>query len=297
MKNFYWIDSFQGYPAGMNVPIQTSIDTYNDLYSRYTEALGYKLCLIHLEDVHIASGPVAWHEERGDLLAREGAAYVGLIHPDLQMERKQEALYRLIASSKNVRMLNYTPKFPMVCKDKFYGVEIAREQGLPVLPTALLGAGRDTPAQVGFAERIVSAYPMFVRPRDLTAGLGKKVVNDREELERYLESPPFPGRMHLIQPHVDVAAEYRVYLDGPEIVACRERKPLKKDGSCATPSAVQEGSRALAAYLETNYLCVDWISNGTDFWFCELETGGGFSELDSSDRNRVASAFFRRLTG
>jgi hypothetical protein len=297
MKNFYWIDSFEGYPPTMDGPIKISIDTYNNLYCMYTEALGYKFRLVHLEDMYIASGegPIAQHREYGNILANDGAAYVGLIHPDLQKERKQESLYRLIASSKNVRLLNHTPKFPMVCKDKFRGVDIARELGLRVLTTALLGAEGSTPSQLDFAEQTVGSYPMFIRPRDLTSGLGKKTINDRTGLRRYIDNPPFPGRMFIIQPCISVEAEYRVYLDGCEIVACRKRVPLQEGKLCGTPETIRKGSRALAEYLETTYLCVDWFWNGSEFWFCEFEKGGGFSELSEPYRSRVAEAFFRKL--
>ncbi|MFK4583652.1 ATP-grasp domain-containing protein [Bradyrhizobium ottawaense] len=298
MKNLYWIDSFEGYPSTMDGPIKTSIDVYNNLYCLYTEALGYRFRLVRLEDMYIASGerPTAQHTEYGNILAEDGAAYVGLIHPDLQKERKLESLYRLIASSKNVKLLNYTPKFPMVCKDKFRGVDIARELGLHVLNTALLGAEGSTPSQLDFAEQTVGTYPMFVRPRDLTSGLGKKTVNDRNGLQRYIENPPFPGRIFIIQPCISIVAEYRVYLDGCEIVASRKRVPLQEGKWCATPDSIRKGSRSLAEYLETTYLCVDWLWDGSDFWFCEFETGGGFSELSEPYRSRVAAAFFRKLT-
>jgi hypothetical protein len=297
MRDFYWIDSFEGYPEMMAGPIKTSLDIYNNLYSTYTEALGYKFRLVRLEDIYIASddGTIAQHREFGNILAKDGAAYVGLIHPDLQKERKQESLYQLIASSKNVRLLNHTPKFPMVCKDKFRGVTIAREQGLRVLTTALLGAADSTPSQLDFAEQTVGSYPMFIRPRDLTSGLGKRTINDREGLRKYIDHPPFPGRMLIVQPCISIKAEYRVYLHGCEIIACRKREPLEDGSSCATPDAIREGSRALAEYLETTYLCIDWLWNGSEFWFCEFETGGGFSELSEPDRSRVAAAFFRKL--
>ncbi|WP_136626181.1 hypothetical protein [Bradyrhizobium macuxiense] len=297
MKNFYWIDSFDGYPQTMDEVIRTSLDVYNGLYATYTEALGYKFRLIHLEDMYIASGeaPIAWHGEFGNILTQDGAAYVGLIHPDLQRERKQESLYRLIANSTNVRLLNYTAKFPMVCKDKFRGVDIARKLGLHALTTALLGAECSTRSQLDFAEQTVGSYPMFIRPRDLTSGLGKRTINDRAGLQKYIENPPFPGRLHIIQPCISIEAEYRVYLDRCEIVACRRREPLKEGELCATPDAILEGSRALAEHLETTYLCVDWLWTGSEFWFCEFETGGGFSELSEPHRSRVAAAFFRKL--
>ena len=297
MNNFYWIDSFNGYPKIMDDVIRTSLETYIGLYGTYTEALGYKFRLVHLEDLDIASGeaPTVHHKEYGNILAQQGAAYVGLIHPDLQTERKQELLYRLIANSTNVRLLNYTSKFPMVCKDKFRGLGIARKLGLQVLPTALLGPKGFTPPQMDFAERIVGSYPMFIRPLDLTSGLGKKVINDRVGLRRYLENPPFPGRLYIVQRWLLVEAEYRVYVDGCEIVACRKREPLEHGKLCTIPDALLEGSRNLAKYLETTYLCVDWLWNGSEFWFCEFETGGGFSELSEPHRSRVAAAFFRKL--
>ncbi|MGY3487916.1 hypothetical protein ACVW1C_005799 [Bradyrhizobium sp. USDA 4011] len=89
-------------------------NVYNGLYATYTEALGYKFRLIHPEDMYIASGesPIVWHGEFGNILTQDGAAYIGLIHPDLQKERKQESLYRLIANSTNVRLLNLYGKVP-----------------------------------------------------------------------------------------------------------------------------------------------------------------------------------------
>src|SRR5262249_2286006 len=146
-----------------------------------------------------------------------------------------------------------------------------------------------------FAEQIVGPYPMFIRPRDLTSGLGKKTINDRAGLRKYLEKPPYPGRVYIVQPYIEIKAEYRVYLDGCEIVACRRREPLEGGRSCATPGAVWASSRSLAEYMETTYLCVDWLWDGSEFWFCEFETGGGFSELSEPDRSRVAAAFFRKL--
>jgi hypothetical protein len=297
VKNFYWIDSFEGYPDSMNGPIQTSIDIYNTIYSAYTKSLGYRFRLIHLEDLYIASthAPLVLHRDYGNILEKDGAAYVGLIHPNLQKERKQESLFQLIASVKNMRLLNYTPKFPMICKDKLRGVTIAHELGLPVFSTALLGGARSIQEQLDFAEHVVGGYPMFIRPRDLTGGLGKKTINDRPALQKYLERLPFPERIYIVQPYIMVEAEYRVYLDGCEIIACRKREPLEDGNSCAIPDEIREGSRSLAAYLETTYLCVDWLWNGSGFWFCEFETGGGFTELSEPYRSRVAAAFFRKL--
>jgi hypothetical protein len=297
IKDFFWIDSFDGYPKTMDGPIKTSLNIYDNLYRTYTEALGYKFHLVHLEDVYIASSgdPIAHHREYGNILAKDGAAYVGLIHPDFHKERKQESLYQIIAGSKTVQLLNHTPKFPMVCKDKFRGIDIARELGLCVLKTALLGAEGSMPSVLDFVEQTVGSYPMFIRPRDLTSGLGKKTINDRNRLRKYLDNPPFPGRLYIIQPCVLIEAEYRVYLERSEIIACRKREPLEEGKLCATPNAIREGSRTLAEYLETTYLSVDWLWNGSSFWFCEFETGGGFSELSEPYRSRVAAAFFRKL--
>lgn len=281
----------------MDDAIRRSIDTYDDLYGPYTEKLGYRFRLVHLEDLQIATGgqPIVQHKEFGNILAQDAAAYVGLIHPDQQKEKKQESLYRLIAASSTVRLLNYTSKFPMVCKDKFLGVHIARECGLRVLPTVLLGTGPNTNSDVHFAEKTLEAYPMFIRPRDLTAGLGRKTIREQAVLRRFLESPPFPGRTYILQPAVSIKAEFRVYLEGLEIVACRKLEPGGPITSCTIPDDVRDGSRNLARHLETTYLCVDWLWDGSEYWFCEFETGGGFKDLDESDRDRVAAAFFRKL--
>lgn len=297
MKNFYWIDSFEGYPDSMDGPIQTSLDTYDTLYSGYAETLGYTFRLVHLEDLSIASDDetTVSHPQYDNILATAAGAYIGLVHPDQRKERKQEALYRLVAGSKNVVLLNQTAKFPMVCKDKFRGIDIARGLGLDVPATALIGAD-STPADLAFVERTAGPYPLFIRPVDLTSGLGKKVLNDREALERYIDRPPFPGRMLMVQPCLSVEAEFRVYLDGRRIVACRTREPLEDARSCIMPEAIRQGSQALADFLETTYLCVDWLWDGSRFWFCEFETGGGFSELSEPFRSRVATAFFRKLT-
>lgn len=296
MKNFYWIDSFQGYPDTMDKLISMSIETYQTLYPRYTEALGYCFRFLHLEDIDLAYGSddIVHHREFGNILASEGAAYVGLVHPDLQRERKQELLYCMIARSKNVRLLNHSPKFPMVCKDKFLGTGIAREVGLRVLPTALICAEATAP-QLDFIEHTVGSYPMFIRPRDLTAGLGKRTINDREALQRYTQRPPFPGRPLIAQPCISVEAEYRVYLGRRDVVACRRREPLREGRLTVAPDALVKHSSALSDYLGTSYLCVDWLWDGFNYWFCEFELGGGFGELSEPHRDRVGKAFFQNL--
>lgn len=78
MKNFYWIDSFQGYPATMDKIIALSMETYQTPYPHYTEDLGYRFRFLHLEDLDIACGSedVVQHWEFGNIMASEGAAYV-----------------------------------------------------------------------------------------------------------------------------------------------------------------------------------------------------------------------------
>ncbi|AHF88266.1 hypothetical protein RLEG3_03990 (plasmid) [Rhizobium leguminosarum bv. trifolii WSM1689] len=298
MKNFYWIDSFDGYPPTMDHAIRVSVDTYENVYPQFTEALGYRFHLVTLEDLRIECGPTlrVVHDQYGNLLEGEGAAYVGLIHPDLQKERKLETLYRIFAYHSRFALLNFTPSHPMVCKDKFSGTSIAQELGLSVLPTCLLDTGSSLQLDHVAIEHALRRYPLFVRPADLTAGLGKKVLHNVEALQKYLRQPPFPGRLYIVQPFIEIEAEYRVYLSGSNIVACRKRRPLREGESCATPPGIAVGSQALATYLNTTYLCVDWIANGSDFWFCEFETGGGFTELSEPFRSRVATAFFRKLT-
>lgn len=297
MKPFYWIDSFEGYPPEMDEPIRESIVTYDTHYGPYTRALGYDFRLMRLEDLEIAVGqrPMIIHAEFGDLLAQPGGAYVGLIHPDRQKAGKLETLYGLIADSCQVKLLNFVPGFPMVCKDKFRGAGIAASVGLNVPRSVLLESGRLQQSQMHFVERSLGPYPFFVRPPDLTSGLGKKVLNDRTALLKYSGRPPFPGRMLLIQTCIAVEAEYRVYLDRGKTIACRLRRPLKAGESCSVPAAVRAGSEALAAHLGASYLCVDWLWDGEQFWFCEFETGGGFGELSEADQHRVAAAFFQIL--
>lgn len=297
MKNFYWIDSFDGYPPEMAEPIQLSISTYGTFYSAYAKALGYDFHLLRLEDLRVASAAqaVVWHAKFGNILAQPGGAYVGLIHPDPQKAGKLEVVYRLAASASELVLLNYAPKFPMVCRDKFRGVGIARDLGLRVPASVVLEAGCLPLEEVEFVEKTLGPYPLFVRPPDLTAGLGKKVLNDRAALQKYAAHPPFSERLLLVQPYIEIDAEFRVYLDQGEVIACRVRRPLENGVACTAPAAICAGSQALADHLEATYLCVDWLWDGQQYWFCEFETGGGFIELGEPDRSRVAKAFFQNL--
>lgn len=300
MRKLYWIDSLCGYPEDI---IQASVDVYDGLYGEYAarHELDFHFC--HLEDFRIACGDraIVEHVAHGDILDQDCAAYIGIIHPDPQAEKKQETLYRLLARSTRVRLLNHIPRFPMVCKDKLAGIDIARACGLATPPTALIDSGA-TAADIVFVERVIGAYPLFIRPRDLTGGMGAARLDSRAALAAYLANPPYAGRGYIVQPRIDIRIDYRVYLDRGDIIACRQREPLHGDltstidggGSCEAPDATRGGSIALAGYFGADYLCVDWLYDGHDYWFCEFEVGGGFKDLAESDRAGVASAFFDR---
>jgi glutathione synthase/RimK-type ligase-like ATP-grasp enzyme len=300
MRNLYWIDSFDTYPEDI---IHASVGVYDKLYGGYAAQHGLDFRFCHLEDFRIASGDrtMAEHREHGDILDQDCAAYVGLVHPDARTEKKQETLYRLLARSTRVRLLNHVPGFPMVCKDKFAGIDIARSCGLATPPTALVD-GSAGAADIAWVERLLGPYPLFIRPRDLTGGMGAARIDDRAALAAFLVDPPYPGRGYIVQPRIAIRVDYRVYLERDGIVACRRREPLHGDltttidggGSCSAPEAIRAGSIALARYLGTEYLCVDWLYDGRDHWFCEFEIGGGFKDLDDVDRARVAHAFFGR---
>ena len=94
-KTLYWIDSFAGYPADI---VEPSKSVYETLYGAYADRFGYRFRFVDSTDLAIATGtqPGLWHAELGNLLEPGGAAYVGLIHHDPVIERRQETIYRLL---------------------------------------------------------------------------------------------------------------------------------------------------------------------------------------------------------
>lgn len=301
-KMLFWIDSFAGYPAEI---VDASRHVYEALYANYVGSFGHRFHFIDSASLRIMTGAQAglWHDELGNLLEYDGAAYVGLIHPDPVIEERQETIYRLIAAWPHMLLMNYTAAFPMVCKDKFIGIEIARSLGLNVPPTALIDSHCGITGDAATMAAAVGGYPLFIRPNNLTGGMGAQSLADHDELQRFLQVPPFPGKSYLLQPELTIAVDYRVYLEDDRIVGCRARRPMHGKltttvdggGSVAVPEAIQQPSQLLARHLQTRYLCVDWLWNGETYWFCEFETGGGFKDLDQPDRDRVAAAFFGRL--
>lgn len=136
--------------------------------------------------------------------------------------------------------------------------------------------------------------------------MGIMKIESREMLISALDVIHCSTLDYIAQPLIQNAIDYRIYMNGSEIIACLRREPQKgnflasisqsgKGKTTSLPEPIRSLSIKITEILDSkHYLCIDWITSGDDvFFLSEIEPGGGFSALDESEKLEAAKAFFR----
>jgi glutathione synthase/RimK-type ligase-like ATP-grasp enzyme len=302
MKNLFWIDSFTGYDEAL---IQESYKIYYDNYAEHVLRFDHKFIILPLDQIHISYNSVMQvvHPEYGNLLDKDCAVFVGVVHPDPAVEKRLETLYRLFSFSKRVKMINKSPIYPMICKDKMLGYQLASEHQLNILPTYLYCPTEFKGKNCKEIKTLLGDYPWFCRPSDLIASLGTLIIKSESDFDHFTKNIPIKGKSYIIQPFITIKQEFRIYLWDSKSIACRVKDNTKLNkfskpqrSSVPVPSFIINDSETFAQYVGLPYLCLDWLYDGENYWFSELETAGGFKEIDLETQKVIADAFFSRLT-
>jgi len=301
VQNFYWIDCVDRHDELIKDALIGSI---KDVYDPIAKDVGVNIHLVDGDDITVGCGqsPFLDHPEHGDLLSLPGKCYVSSYHPDAFANQLLEIIYRQIDSSK-MELVNRVEGFPLIEKDKLFGLTLASKLNFPLIPSVIANKMASECTIDEIAEKRLGGYPLIYKPNDLFAGIGIQTIENRSDYVAKI-SNPLSGRPHLLQKKIDIVTDYRVYLVDAKVVSCQARFPVDGKGLAnvtqgassefvTAPESISGLSEQMAKELKARYLCVDWLYDGSTYFYSEIETAGGFSGLPETERRKLALKFFK----
>ena len=297
--NVYWIDSYREYDPEL---VESVMGLFKNSYKPLLKEFNLNFQVVDISALQIEQKHV--FHEGCDLLSENAIAYINCTNPSLETEKLQKDLYDLATRSKNLSILNYYSQYPLVDKNKLTAIKLADELGIPTIETINL---TDPKANKKLVQEIEASfgYPVVIKPVDMFGGIAVQIVNSAEQLSALLEILTFCNREFIAQKKFKIVSDCRVYVADFEFISCLKRIPKDSSGlgniaKGATssvflpPPNIIADSIKLARKINSSFLCVDWfeLENG-DFIFSEVETAGGFVQLPTEDRRKVAQKLFR----
>lgn len=195
--------------------------------------------------------------------------------------------YAVYAVLENVGFyLPTPPRLSAVVNDKLATYLHLADSPVPPVPTVRIGCGRDV--QHRLYEPVLEhlTFPAIVKPAGWASGWGVCVARNIEDL-RGLVSLAQGGETTLVcQPYLGAGTrDYRIYVVDGEALAVLRRSPAgdspvssgSRGGSLEYVPMPAELSVAVGYFvdrLRIPYFCVDFLHDGTRFWFSEVETDG-----------------------
>lgn len=297
--NVYWIDSYQEYDPEL---VESVMGLFENSYKPLLKEFNLNFQVVDISTLEIEQDHIFYQGR--DLLIENAIAYINCTNPSLETEKLQKKLYDLATKSKNLSVLNYFPRYPLVDKNKITAINLANELGISTIKTINL---ENAKANKKLTQEIESnfGYPVVLKPVDMFGGIAVQIVNSSEQFCALLEILTFCNRKFIAQKKFKIVSDCRVYIADFEFVSCLKRTPkdnsglgnIAKGASSSVflpPSIVIDDSIKLARKINASFLCVDWfeLENG-EYIFSEVETAGGFVQLPIPDRKMVAQKLFR----
>ena len=298
---FYWIDALDEYENTITNGVLKAFDT---IYKPYAKKNGFEFEYIDASNIFLASSNKDMILYKGaDILQNPASVYISYTNAQSQMEKILESVIRIVDRSDTWTITNRTGKGILIDKDKFAGISMARDLGAPVIPTVIIPSNKRSRTLVNDIEMILGAYPYILKPKEMLAGIGIIKIDSTESFKSILDIIGQSPRDYIAQSFIQKAKDYRVYTENGKVIACLERQASQGDYiasisragkgvSVKPPQNIASLTETIANALESDYLCVDWLTSGDEFWFSEMESGGGFSALPEHERSIVARAFF-----
>ena len=298
---FYWIDALSEYEQTITAGVLKVFDT---VYRPYAAKNGFEFeYLDAAKIIPVSAGRDMLLYEGRNVLDDEASVFISYANANPQMEKILESITRMAYASKTWTIANRAGKGIFIDKDKLTGISIARQCGVPTIPTVLIPSGKSSRALAGDIESVLGHYPYIVKPKEMLAGIGIVKVESTESFKSLLDIIGQSSKDYIAQVFIKDICDYRVYTDRGRVIACLQRQPMPgnylasisrtgKGSSVAAPDPIARLSEKIARELDCDYLCVDWLSSGDKFWFSEIESGGGFSALPPEEKSKVARAFF-----
>ncbi len=298
---FYWIDALNEYE---NTITNGVLRVFETIYKPYARENGFEFEYIDAAGiVPASSGKNMILYEGKDILQNQASVFISYANAQPQLEKILESVTRIAYQSNTWTIANRTGKGIFLDKDKFAGISMARELGVPVLPTVIIPSNKKSRTLIKDIEAVLGAYPYIVKPKEMLAGIGIIKIDSAESFKSILDIVGQSAKDYIAQPFIGDARDYRVYTDCGKVIACLQRQPADgeylasisrsgKGAGVTAPENIAALTETIAGAFGGDYLCVDWLAAGDKFWFSEIESGGGFSALPEPERGRVAKAFF-----
>lgn len=299
MMNVYWIDSYHEYDPDL---VESVMSLFKNFYKPLLEEFKLTFQVVDIRSLIFGNDHII--HVGNNLLNEKAIAYINCTNPSLQTEILQRNLYDIAIRSKNLSVLNYISKKPLVDKNKLHILNLANEIGIPTVPTINLENPKAIKKLVNFIATELG-YPVVIKPVDMFGGIAVHMVYTSEQLCSILEIIAFANRTFIAQKKFQIKSDCRLYIADFEFITCLKRTPKDNDslgniskGATSTvflpPKKVIENSIKLARKINSSFLCVDWFElNDGEFIFSEIETAGGFVQLPPYERLQVAKKLFR----
>ncbi len=299
MTPFYWIEGFHDYDRAL---FKGGLDKFKDIVEPIAEEHGLKITYLNVADLffgYTAQPHVYFQGE--DLLLHKACAYIPYTNPHPQTEQILHSLARIVTSAKNWKLINQPLHLD---RNKENAYHLASLIGAKTIPSWLVPERTMGRSHLTVMEAQIGPYPYILKPTSMLAGMGIMKIESREMLCSLLDHCAQSSRTYIIQPFLKGAADYRVYLENHEVIACQKRVPPKggylanisQSGSSTAvrvDSKMENLSIQLAKQLTQGYICIDWLVTDEEIFLSEIDFAGLFLGLPEPERTRVIHAFFR----
>lgn len=183
------------------------------------------------------------------------------------------------------------PDLSVTMNDKMATFLYFQKAGFRMLPTIRLTTGRDL--ELHNLERLLKdfSYPLIAKPSSWSSGRGFNIVHNEAELNCVLRLASAANLTMIIQPYLEAAStiiDYRVYCidEKPHTIIARMPRQgevvanvgLGGSLQVVEPPAELIGPATRAAeMIGLPYCCMDFLFDGQNYWFSEIELDGSIS--------------------
>lgn len=289
MKSIFWI-----WPdRGTKYEAVRDEEVYWGGYRKAAEAVGMHMDVTSPEGIDVVyrpgSQPVVWVKGR-----RADPAETIFVTKFYTYPHQMQDAWLLASTFWTLKEAGFylpvPPDLSIPMNDKMATYLHFQQTDLKMIPSIRLTTGRELPERNLDVLLEGFDFPMIMKPISWSSGMGLVIVRNRTELNSVLRLASASNMTVVLQPCLDVAAivDYRVYcVDArPHTSITRVARQgevvanLGLGGSSQvveTPPEILAPARFIASMIGLPYCCIDFLFDGSDYWFSEIELDGSIS--------------------
>ena len=196
----------------------------------------------------------------------------------------QYALYAVLEHSGFY--LPAPPSLSSIVNDKLATILFLKDSPIPPIPTVRIGTGRDLGHRHYEPVLRKLTFPAIVKPTGWCAGWGISMVHNLEDLRGLLSLAQGGETTVAVQPYLGKCTiDYRVFLVEGKPHTVARRTPLAGSYVANTgrggrmeyvplPTELADSLDYFAEKVPIPFLCVDFLFDGENYWFSEIEPDG-----------------------